>query len=100
MTRELTVIATCDIFLSVDPRHPRLYNATGKIQKAYLDVQRGTCPQKFGSGEVRRASHVVTTILPEKNAFNLTALTADPHVTALLLIEVVDHDLMLDIFNM
>ena len=85
--------------VSIDPCHRHLYTSAGKIQEVYLDVQRGTSPQKFGPGETRRASHVVATILPEKDAFKVTSLIADPHVTALLLIEVVDHDLMLDIFD-
>lgn len=59
---------------------------------------------KFGAGmskgrvaELLRASHVVALPLAEEDTLDLTTTIADPEMRALLLVEVVDHDLVLDV---
>jgi hypothetical protein len=62
-----------------------------------LHVESSAGKRKGRVAELWRTSHVLASRLAEKNTLNLARPVTDPKVGALLLVEVVDHDLMLDV---
>lgn len=90
MTRELTVIAHCCRLLAWDRQ-----SFPGR---SYLDIERRT---RHGERRVSQgwwAGHVLASRLSKEHSFDLAAAACHPQVRALLLVEIVDHDLVLDVF--
>jgi hypothetical protein len=48
---------------------------------------------------LRWASHILAPRLAKKNALNFTRAIPNPELRALLLVQIVDHNLMLDIIE-
>ena len=90
MTLEFTVMAHCN---TVSMRKSRILATS----VAYLNVQCGTSQGERGVAQLWRASHVLASRLAEEDTLNLTTTIRHPKVRALLLVQVVYHDLVLDV---
>jgi hypothetical protein len=63
----------------------------------YLDVEGSTGCCEGGVAELRRACHIQSSGFAKQDTFDLARTIANPKLGALLLVEVVDHDLMLNL---
>jgi hypothetical protein len=71
--------------------------STRGTEPSYLDIKRGAGHSERRIAQLWRASHVLSSLLAEEDTLNLTTTIGNPEMRTLLLIQVVDHDLVLDV---
>ena len=64
-----------------------------------MHIQRRAGKGKPGRSQLRRTCHIDPPLLSQQHAFHLSAPIANPQIRALLLEQVIHHDLMLDLFQ-
>lgn len=76
-----------------------LTTSSAETIQTYRKVECSGCRGKWRVGELWGTGHVLAPHLSQEHTFDLAATIADPEVRALLLVEVVDHNLVFDVVH-
>lgn len=60
-----------------------------------LDIERLTSHSELGIDEIWRTSQILATVFLQQHPLQVTTTIGDPHMTTLLLVKVINHNLML-----
>jgi hypothetical protein len=76
-----------------------MFQITVSRNGAYLNVECCAGDSEWRLSQLRWAGHILATRFAKKNTFDFTGTIPDPELRALLLVQIIDHDLVFDIIE-